>query len=67
MTEQLKTTSQDLETQAQELTPDQLADVSAGAGAHVGGVNVLLGDGSVRVVRTGDLAHWRGNYGTGGG
>jgi hypothetical protein len=59
MTEQVP--SQKPATQLQELSPDQLEH--AGAGTHVGGVLVGLGDGSVRTgdgtVDSTDYVVWR--------
>jgi hypothetical protein len=50
MTDQVQTTSQENETQVQELTPDELEAVDGGTGQ----ILAAMGDGSVRSVGTGD-------------
>ena len=65
MTKNPKTPSQTSEAPADDLTPEQLEQVSAGAD---GSVLVAMGDGSVRtgVVDAADYVIWRKTLGTGG-
>ena len=58
MTDQLQTTSQAYETQVEDLTADELEQISGG-----GGANFLLGDGSVRFALPARYANWQDNYG----
>ena len=65
MTQPVQTPRQHSQTQARDLTPDELERVSGGA-PHSGGVLVALGDGSVRNVDAADYTVWRARFGTGG-
>ncbi len=49
-----RTNVKDLRKTKQELTPDQAKRVKGGTLPHSGGVNVLLGDGSVRLANITD-------------
>ena len=63
MTDKVKTKRRKPETQARDLTPNELEQVSAGT--SFGGSLVALGDGSVRIVDTADYVIWRKTFGPG--
>ena len=67
MTGQVQATSQQFETQACELTSDELEHVSGGGETVRGGLLIGLADGSVRNVdaSSSDYAVWRNRYGPG--
>lgn len=64
MTEQLRTDGQQDEAHVRDLMAAELEQATGGTYVR-GGLNVALGDGSVRTVDGGDLATWRNRFGTG--